>query len=146
MSFSPCQKLKNGEDCLFQRVWFDLAIPYQVFYSASGGQLLKLEKGEVRVVRQPQPETPSTLWERLLVKRRRRSHEVNPSDPLRSQSDPPHSAKEPTGSDHRPPEQDQAGAVSKETINSYDDPLQVLQSNRPGSPIKANIADRQDQD
>lgn len=71
---------------------------------------------------------------------------MNPSDPLRSQADPSHSAKEPAGSDHRPPEQDQAGAVSKETINSCDDPLRVLQSNGPVSPIKTNIADRPDQD
>ncbi|XP_011605136.1 fibroblast growth factor 23-like [Takifugu rubripes] len=140
-------KLKNGEDCLFQRIWLHLDTPYQVFYSVSGGQLLKLERGRLRVVGQNQPQTPSAQWERLLLKRGRRSHDVNPSDPLRSQADPSHSAKEPTGSDHRPPEQDQAGAVSKETINSCDDPLRVLQSNgQPVSPIKTNIADRPDQD
>lgn len=137
--FSIHQKLKNGEECLFQRIWLDLAIPYQVFYSVSGGQLLKKERGELRVFHQHQPETPSALWERLLVKRRRRRHEVNPSDPLRSQSDP-------TGSDPRLPEQDQAGPISKETINSCDDPLRVLQSNGPISPIKTNIADRLNQD
>lgn len=144
--FSTRQKLKNGEDCLFQRIWLDLATPYQVFYSVSGGELLKQERGKLRVIRQHQPETLSALWERFLVKRRRRRHEVNPSDPLRSQPDPPHSAKEPTDSDPRLPEQDQAGPISKETISSCDDPLQVLQSNGPVSPIKTNIADRPDQD
>ncbi|CAF98889.1 unnamed protein product [Tetraodon nigroviridis] len=139
-------KLKKGEDCLFQRLWLDPAIPYQVFYSVSGGRLLKQERGELRVVRRHEPETPSSLWERLLVKRRRRSHEVNPSDPLRSQSDPSHSAKEPPGSDPSLLEQDQAGPISKETISSCDDPLRVLQSNGPVSPIKTNIADRPDQD
>lgn len=136
--------MKN--DCLFQRIWVDLALPYQVFYSVSGGQLLKQERGQLRVIPQHQPETPSALWERVLVKRRRRSHEVNPSDPLRSQSDPLHSAKEPTGLDPRLPEQDPASPISKETINSCDDPLRVLQSNGPVSPIKTNIADRPDQD
>lgn len=71
---------------------------------------------------------------------------MNPSDPLRSQSDPSHSAKEPTGSDPGLPEQDQAGPISKETLSSCDDPLRVLQSNGPVSPIKTNIADRPDQD
>lgn len=117
-----------------------------MFYSVSGGQLLKLERGELRVVGQNRAGTPSALWDRLLVRRQRRSHDVNPSDPLRSQADPSHSAKEAAGSDHRPPEQDQAGAVSKETINSCDDPLRVLQSNGPVSPVKTNIADRPNQD
>lgn len=71
---------------------------------------------------------------------------MNPSDPLRSQSDPSHSVKDHVDADPRQPEQDQAGAVSKETINSCDDPLRVLQSNGPVSPIKTNIADRPDQD
>lgn len=144
--FLTRQKLKNEEDCLFQSLWLDLAISYQVFDSVRGGRLLKPERGELQVIRQYQPETPSSLWERLLVKRRRRSHEVNPSDPLRSQSDPSHSAKEPSGSDPRLLEQDQAGPISKETISSCDDPLRVLQSNGPVSPIKTNIADRPDQD
>lgn len=141
---STRQKLKNGEDCVFRRIWLDLATRHQVLYSVSGGRLLKQERGELRVI--GPPETPSALWERFLVKRRRRSHEVNPSDPLRSQSDPSHSAKEPAGSDPGLPEQDQAGPISKETLSSCDDPLRVLQSNGPVSPIKTNIADRPDQD
>lgn len=144
--FPTRQKLKRGEDCLFQRLRLDQARPNQAFYFANGGVLLKQERGELQVLHQQQPEAPSAPWERFLVKRRRRSHEVNPSDPLRSQADPSHSAKEPAVSDPRLPEQDQAGPISKETISSCDDPLRVLQSNGPVSPIKTNIADRPDQD
>lgn len=143
--FLTRQKRKIREGCLFQ-LWLDLAIPYQVFYSVSRGHLFKQQRAELRLIRQHQPESSSALWERFLVRRRRRSHGLNPSDPLRSQSDPSHSAHEPVGSDPGPPEQDQAGPISKETINSCDDPLRVLQSNGHVSPIKTNIADRPDMD
>lgn len=132
---------KDREDCLFQRIWLDLANHQHLFYSKTGGRLLKLERAEQRVAHQKPPEPPSALVERFLgpfVKRQRRSEEVNPSDPLRSESHPPHSAGD--RKDGR------AGAVSKETISSScDDPLRVLQSNGPVSPVKTNIADRAEQ-
>ncbi|TDH09152.1 hypothetical protein EPR50_G00083690 [Perca flavescens] len=130
---------KGPEDCLFQHIWLDLANHHDVFYSISGGRLLKVE-GE---------EPSSALVQSLLgplVKRQRRSERVNPSDPFRSQSHPSHSAKHHWDADGRQREQDQAGAVSKETITSCDDPLRVLQSNGPVSPVKTNIADRAEQD
>ncbi|XP_053175020.1 fibroblast growth factor 23-like [Scomber japonicus] len=140
---------KDREDCLFQRIWLDLANHRNVFYSTSGGQMLKLVGAELQVVHQKQPEpTSAHLLKRFLgplVKRQRRSHEVNPSDPLRSQSRPSHSIKHHKDANHRQPEQDQAGAVSKETITSCDDPLRVLQPNGPESPVKTNIADRAQQ-
>lgn len=137
------QRQKDREDCLFQRIWLDLANHRYVFYSTSGGRLLKLEGAELRDAHQEPPEPSSVLLERFLgplLKRQRRSEEVNPSDPLRSESHPSHSAK-----DHGQHEQDQAGAVSKETITSCDDPLRVLQLNGPVSPVKTNIADRAEQ-
>ncbi|KAM9815919.1 uncharacterized protein LOC133157272 isoform X1 [Syngnathus typhle] len=82
-----------------------------------------------------------------LVSRQRRSEEVNPSDPLRSESQPSHSVNDHKESDHRQPEPDQTGAVSKETIpSSDDDPLKVLHANGPVSPVKTNIADRAEQE
>eukprot|EP00064_Thunnus_orientalis_P006247 superscaffoldBa00000644_g6263 len=140
---------KDREDCLFQRIWLDLANHHDVFYSASGGRLLKLEGGELGVAHQELPEPTSALLEKFLgplVKRQRRSEHVNPSDPLRSESHPSHSVKDHKDADHGKPEQDQAGAVSKETITSCDDPLRVLQPNGPVSPVKTNIADRAEQD
>ena len=143
--FPVKQRRKDREDCLFQRIWLDLANHHDVFYSASGGRLLKLEGGELGVAHQELPEPTSALLEKFLgplVKRQRRSEHVNPSDPLRSESHPSHSVKDHKDADHGKPEQDQAGAVSKETITSCDDPLRVLQPNGPVSPVKTNIADR----
>ncbi|XP_077424810.1 uncharacterized protein LOC144053837 [Vanacampus margaritifer] len=78
-----------------------------------------------------------------LVRRQRRSEEVNPSDPLRSESHPTHSGKDPKDSEHGQPEPDQMGAVSKETISSSDDdPLKVLHANGPVSPVKTNRAEQ----
>lgn len=147
--FSTKQRQKDREDCLFQRIWLDLANHHDVLYSISGARLLKLEGGVPRVARREPPDSSSALVERFLgplVKRRRRSEEVNPSDPLRSQSHPSHSAKDHKDAAHGQPEQDQAGAVSKETITSCDDPLRVLQPNGPVSPVKTNIVDRAVQD
>ncbi|XP_034733973.1 fibroblast growth factor 23-like [Etheostoma cragini] len=127
---------KGSEDCLLQHIWLDLANNHDVFYSIRGGRLLKVEG----------PEPSSALVLGPLVKRQRRSERVNPSDPLRSQSQPSHSAKHHQDAHGRQREQDQAGAVSKETITSCDDPLRVLQSNGPVSPVKTNIADRAEQD
>lgn len=142
------QRQRDREDCLFQRIWLDLTNHHDVFYSTSGGRLLKLEGAELRVAHQELPEPTTALLERFLgplVKRQKRSEEVNPSDPLRSESHPSHSVKNHKDADHGQPEQDQAGAVSKETIASCDDPLRVLQPNGPESPVKTNIADRAEQ-
>ncbi|XP_059191062.1 fibroblast growth factor 23-like [Centropristis striata] len=137
---------KDREDCLFQRIWLDLN-HHDVFYSMSGNRLLKLDGAELRVASQEPAEVSSGLVQRFLgplVKRQRRSEEVNPSDPLRSQSHPSPSAKD--HQDNVQPDQDQAGSQSKETIaSSDDDPLRVLQPNGPGSPVKNNIADRAEQ-
>ncbi|XP_010733167.3 uncharacterized protein LOC104922120 [Larimichthys crocea] len=140
---------QRNKDCLFQRIWLDLANHHDVFYSMSVGRLLKLEGAELQVANQEPPEPSPALVERFLgrlVKRQRRSEEVNPSDPLRSESHPSHSAKDHKDEEHVQPEQDQAGAVSKETITSCDDPLRVLQPNGPVSPFKTNIEDRAAQD
>lgn len=147
--FPTEQRQKDTEDCLFQRIWLDVVNHRDVFYSMSGGRLLKLEGAELRVAHQEPPEPSSALVERFLgasVKRRRRSEEVNPSDPLRSQSHPSHPTTDHKDADHGQPDQDQTGAVSKETITSCDDPLQVLRPNGPVSPVKTNIADRAEQD
>lgn len=148
-SSSP-QRQKDREECFFQHIPFGSENPHRhLFYSMSGGRLLKLEEAELADPRQEQPEPSSALWEKFLApsaRRRRRSEEVNPSDPLRSHSHPSHPVKDHKDAGHRQPEQDQTGAVSKETITSCDDPLLVLQSNGPVSPIKTNIADRAQQD
>ncbi|XP_068458472.1 fibroblast growth factor 23-like [Clinocottus analis] len=140
---------KDTDDCLFLRIGLHVANPSDVFHFIRGARQLKLRGAELRVAHQNPPEPSSTLVGRFLgplVKRQRRSEEVNPSDPLRSQSHPSPSAKDHKDADHRQPDQDQAGAVSKETITSCDDPLRVLQPNGPVSPVKTNIADRAEQD
>ncbi|CAL8260264.1 unnamed protein product [Merluccius merluccius] len=83
---------------------------------------------------------------RPLVSRQRRGDPVNPSDPLQSESHPSNPGTERQEPGPEVSEQDQARAVSKETIASYDDPLEVLHSIRPVSPIKTNIAERAEQD
>ncbi|XP_039988035.1 fibroblast growth factor 23-like [Xiphias gladius] len=140
---------KVREDCLFQHIWLDLVNHHDAFYSTSRGRLLKREGPELQPSPLEPPEPSLALLGRFLgplVKRQRRSEDVNPSDPLRSHSHPSHSAKDHKDTSHGQPEQDQAGAVSKETITSCDDPLRVLQSNGPVSPVKTNIADRAEQD
>nr|XP_057943190.1 uncharacterized protein LOC131138363 [Doryrhamphus excisus] len=119
---------KDTKDCLFRRSGFISG----VFYSS----LASSHPSLVFLKRFIAP----------LVTRQRRSEEVNPSDPLRSESDPSHSVQDHKESEHLQPEQDQAGAVSKETISSCDDPLKVLHANGPVSPVKTIIADRAEQD
>ncbi|XP_061826206.1 uncharacterized protein [Nerophis lumbriciformis] len=130
---------KESKDCLFYRI---------DFYSAPSGSQLPISSLE--------SSHPSFLKRFLapLVTRQRRSEEVNPSDPLRSESDPlrseihpTHSVQDHKESDHLQPEQpDQAGAVSKETISSCDDPLKVLHANGPVSPVKTIIEDQAEQE
>lgn len=138
---------KDKEGCLFQRIWLDWA-NHDVFYSTSGGRLLKIEGVELNAPQQGSSELSSGLLQRFLaplIKRQKRSDDVNPSDPLRTETHPSTSTKNHKEPDHGQPERDQAGAVSKETITSCDDPLRVLQSNGPVSPVKTNIADRAEQ-
>ncbi|XP_061826207.1 uncharacterized protein [Nerophis lumbriciformis] len=93
------------------------------FYSAPSGSQLPISSLE--------SSHPSFLKRFLapLVTRQRRSEEDH---------------KE---SDHLQPEQpDQAGAVSKETISSCDDPLKVLHANGPVSPVKTIIEDQAEQE
>ncbi|XP_054633877.1 uncharacterized protein LOC129182026 isoform X2 [Dunckerocampus dactyliophorus] len=129
---------KEREDCLFHRTGFISG----VFYSPPSGSQLPLSPLE--------SSHPSFVFLKRflapLVTRQRRSEEVNPADPLRSESDPSHSVQDHKDFDHLQPEQDQAGAVSKETISSCDDPLKVLHANGPVSPVKTIIADRAEQD
>lgn len=140
---STGQRLKDEGECLYHRVWSDSVRKRQVLYSVGGGRLLTLKAAGTKTTG-----TSRTVAETLLgssAGRKRRSHDVNPSDPLRSQSQPSHPVREHKVAD-QPPEQDQAGAVSKETIASCDDPLRVLRPNAPGSPVKTNIADRAEHD
>ncbi|KAM4554435.1 uncharacterized protein V3H82_018658 [Fundulus diaphanus] len=124
---------KHRRPCLFWHLWFQLAKHSDLFFSVSGSWLIKPGGGGQGEVHRGPTEGPSALLERFL-RRQRRSEEVNPSDPLRTESHPAPPAKD--------AEQNQAGAVSKETITSCDDPLRVLRPNGHGSPVKTNIADR----
>lgn len=127
--FLSRQRLKDRRGCLFRRVWSDAGRHRALLLSVGGGRLLTLEGAETSARR-----------------RRRRSQEVNPSDPLQSQPHPSHPVRDHKDADPGQPEQDQSGAVSKETITSCDDPLRVLRPNAPGSPVKTNIADRPEHD
>lgn len=143
ISFSTKQRQKGTAECLFQHIWLDLVNHHKVLHSAHGRRLLRLRGGHLLVAHGEPPEPSSALPERVPVKRQRRSEAVNPSDPLRTEAHPSHSGKD---ADVAQPEWDQTGAVSKETITSWDDPLSVLRLNAPGSPVKTNIADRAEQD
>lgn len=130
---------------MFQHIWLDPLNHQDVFYSTSGGQMLKVRRAELRTVHQKPPEASPAALEHSGT-RQRRSEDVNPSDPLRSQSHPSYYAKKLKNRFNWQPEREKAGAVSKETITSCDDPLRVLQSNEPVSPVKTNIGDWAKQD
>ncbi|KAJ0029623.1 hypothetical protein NQD34_004620 [Periophthalmus magnuspinnatus] len=131
-------KHSDTEDCLYQRLWLDWPIKHDVFYSTRAARLLKLQGIELNVAMQESSQMTDIRY-RLLERltRQKRSEEVNPSDPLRSETHPARNQKE---SDNL--NRDQTGAVSKETITSCDDPLKVLQTNGSGSPVKNNIGDQ----
>ncbi|XP_054881809.1 fibroblast growth factor 23-like [Poeciliopsis prolifica] len=122
---------KDRGHCLFQHIWFRPGERHDLFSSVSRSWLVKLGVGRPGAVRGGPPDGQ-------LVKRQRRSEEVNPSDPLRTESHPSPPVKD--------VEPNQAGAVSKETITSCDDPLRVLRPNGHGSPVKTNIAERAEQE
>ncbi|KAM9377522.1 fibroblast growth factor 23-like [Pholidichthys leucotaenia] len=139
----------DSADCLFQRIWLDLVNHHDVFYSTSGNRLLKLVGGKLQVIHGKPPERTSSLLKKLLspfVKRQRRSDEVNPSDPLRTETNPSVSGKDVENPAQTQSEQDQTGAVSKETMTSCHDPRKVLQHTESESPVKTNIAERAQQD
>ncbi|XP_072291845.1 fibroblast growth factor 23-like [Eucyclogobius newberryi] len=128
----------DTEDCLFQRLWLDWPIKHDVFYSTKAARLLKWQGLELNVAMEETSDKEDIRHRPLeRLKRQKRSEEVNPSDPLRSETHPARNQKE---TDH--PNRDQTGAVSKETITSCDDPLKVLQTNGSGSPVKNNIGDQ----
>ncbi|XP_075997976.1 fibroblast growth factor 23-like [Genypterus blacodes] len=139
----------DRQDCLFQRIRLDVENHRDVLYSTNGGRLLKLDRAEGQRAPRESPAPLSGVLERFLgslVKRRKRSDDVNPSDPLRSESHPTLPVKDHQDTDQGKLDQTPAGAVSKETITSCDDPLQVLHPNGPVSPVKENIVDRTEQD
>lgn len=93
-----------------------------VFYSSSNGLLLLLERAEI-------PVKGYDLLKRHMVYRRKRSQQENPdADSIMEDQDLAMQQ-----------DQERAGAISKETITSCDDPLRVLHSNSPGSPIKTAV-------
>ncbi|XP_077452267.1 uncharacterized protein LOC144071226 [Stigmatopora argus] len=114
-------------------------------------RMLYYKQSSHRSARQRFLVVPSVSLKRFLaplVRRQKRSEEVNPSDPLRSESVPSGSVMDRKDSEHGQPEPepDQTGAVSKETLSSCDDPLKVLHANGPVSPVKTNIAEQAEQD
>lgn len=131
---------RNTEDCFFQRLWLDWPEKHDVFYSTRAARLLKFQGVDFGIAGQDLSEIPAHVRHWLLkrmLKRRKRSEEVYPS---RSEAHPPHSPMSQREPDQ--PNVDQSGAVSKETISSCVDPLKVLQTNGPGSPVKSNIGDQ----
>ncbi|KAM6946123.1 uncharacterized protein FYW47_017217 [Aplochiton taeniatus] len=155
--FRSLKKMPHRKECIFQRLPLDLKSD-GVYHSSSSGLLLSFRDSHIYVRGQEKLSEPtSALLDRLLlsppVNRKRRSHhphlQVNPSDPLRSENPRPGQAF--NDRQHKEPDQghqgqEQAGAVSKETITSCDDPLHVWQSKNPVSPVKTNIAEMTEKD
>ncbi|XP_038857422.1 fibroblast growth factor 23-like isoform X1 [Salvelinus namaycush] len=113
--------MDSRKECLFQHLQMENHV--DLFYSSSNGLLLHLEGAKIHVKRHD-------LLKRHLVYRKKRSQQVNAENP----------EAEPIMSDQdMQQDQERAGAVSKETITSCDDPLRVLHSNSPGSPIKTAV-------
>ncbi|XP_024279694.1 fibroblast growth factor 23 [Oncorhynchus tshawytscha] len=113
--------MDSRKECLFQQLQMENHV--DLFYSSSNGLLLHLEGAKIHVKRHD-------LLKRHLVYRKKRSQQVNAENP----------EAEPIMSDQdMQQDQERAGAVSKETITSCDDPLRVLHSNSPGSPIKTAV-------
>ncbi|XP_029552743.1 fibroblast growth factor 23 isoform X2 [Salmo trutta] len=113
--------MDSRRDCLFQHLQMENHV--DLFYSSSNGLLLHLERAKIHVKRHD-------LLKRHLVYRKKRSQQVKAENP----------EAEPIMSDQdMQQDQERAGAVSKETITSCDDPLRVLHSNSPGSPIKTAV-------
>uniref|UniRef100_A0A8C8IEJ8 Uncharacterized protein n=1 Tax=Oncorhynchus tshawytscha TaxID=74940 RepID=A0A8C8IEJ8_ONCTS len=107
------------KECLFQHRRMENHV--DVFYSSSNGLLLLLEGAEI-------PVKGYDLLKRHMVYRRKRSQQENPD--ADSMEDQDLAMQQ---------DQERAGAISKETITSCDDPLRVLHSNSPGSPTKLGV-------
>uniref|UniRef100_A0A8C8IDE8 Uncharacterized protein n=1 Tax=Oncorhynchus tshawytscha TaxID=74940 RepID=A0A8C8IDE8_ONCTS len=107
------------KECLFQHRRMENHV--DVFYSSSNGLLLLLEGAEI-------PVKGYDLLKRHMVYRRKRSQQENPD--ADSMEDQDLAMQQ---------DQERAGAISKETITSCDDPLRVLHSNSPGSPTKLAV-------
>lgn len=109
--------------CRLGNIWFDL------LESQQGAEAWKPSMEETQKLSSSRQRKKLLLHP--LVSRQRRADPVNPSDPLRSESHPSNpAAKEHQEPDPEVSEQEQAGAVSKETITSCDDPLKVLHSSQ----------------
>uniref|UniRef100_A0A8C7MAX6 Fibroblast growth factor 23 n=1 Tax=Oncorhynchus kisutch TaxID=8019 RepID=A0A8C7MAX6_ONCKI len=109
----------SRKECLFQHRRMENHV--DVFYSSSNGLLLLLEGAEI-------PVKGYDLLKRHMVYRRKRSQQENPD--ADSMEDQDLAMQQ---------DQERAGAISKETITSCDDPLRVLHSNSPGSPTKMAV-------
>lgn len=134
---------RNTEDCFFQRLWLDWPDKHDVFYSTRAARLLKFQGADLGIAKQELSEIQADVRHWLLkrmLKRQKRSEEGSLSDPVRPEAHPPQSPM--TQREPDQPNVDQSGAVSKETISSCVDPLKVLQTNGPGSPVKSNIGDQ----
>lgn len=132
---------RDTESCLFQRLWLEWPNKHDVFYSTKAARLLEFQGVDFSIAKQDSSELSTDVWRRLLkrtLKRQKRNEEVNPADPFRTEAHSPHPAKT---QEQDQPNRDQTGAVSKETITTCHDPLKVLQTNGPESPVKTNIGD-----
>jgi hypothetical protein len=109
----------SRKECLFQHRRMENHV--DVFYSSSNGLLLLLDGAEI-------PVKGYDLLKRRMVYRRKRSQQENPN--ADSMQDQDLAMQQ---------DQERAGAISKETITSCDDPLRVLHSNSPGSPTKMAV-------
>ena len=100
---TPYQMMFSRKECLFQHRRMENHV--DVFYSSSNGLLLLLEGAEI-------PVKGYDLLKRHMVYRRKRSQQENPD--ADSMEDQDLAMQQ---------DQERAGAISKETITSCDDPL-----------------------
>ncbi|XP_067091410.1 fibroblast growth factor 23 [Osmerus mordax] len=141
----------SKEECLFQYQ----EDPLDGFYSSwPAGLVLSLQDsektGNVVTENHKSLKRSSALLAHFIlprIHRTKRSGQVSdPSDPLENQRQPRRNGEQKPDLHQGKSDKEQPGAVSKETITSCDDPLQVLHSNGPISPIKTNIEDRTEKD
>lgn len=141
----------SREECLFKDLW---SLKENHLDGSDSSRPAGLDPQFSKDTREPTVEDPkprkhsSVLLVNLLlsrIHRIKRSLQVSdPSDPLRTENNRQPRLTEEWRLELRKgqPDKEQSGAISKETITSCDDPLQVLHSNGPVSPIKTNIEDR----
>ncbi|XP_030642799.1 fibroblast growth factor 23 [Chanos chanos] len=128
---------RKNQDCLFHYVREKKQ--REILLSCRDGTLLNLREFTAHAKSPGSAETSALYVLRRhdaprehTQNRRKRSQEVDPSDPLGSENPD----TRPTYDQKQDQDQDpqQASSISKETIRSCDDPLQVLLSNSPVSP------------